>query len=162
MKKSKTMYLVTGAIVAALYTVLTLFINAFGLASGAIQVRVSEALCILPVFTPAAVPGLFLGCMISNCLTTASVFDIVFGSLATLIGAIGTRMLRKKKFVYTLPPVVSNMIIIPIVLKLGLHLEDGFWFLVLTIGAGEVLSICILGTILKKALEPVAKKFLSE
>ncbi|MCP2867106.1 QueT transporter family protein, partial [Salmonella enterica] len=60
------------------------------LASGAIQVRISEALCVLPFFTPAAIPGLFLGCLLSNLLTGCIIWDVVFGSLATLLGALGT------------------------------------------------------------------------
>ena len=152
MKKNKALFVAQAGIIAALYVVLTLFINAFNLASGAIQVRISEALCILPVFTPAAVPGLFVGCLISNIVTGCAVFDIVFGSLATLLGALGTYFLRKTKFVFTLPPVVSNMVIVPIVLKYAYGLEDAFWFLVVTVGAGEVISVCILGYMLKLAL----------
>ncbi len=152
MNKKNALYVTQASMIAALYVVLTLFVNAFNLASGAIQVRLSEALCILPVFTPAAIPGLFIGCLISNVLTTATIWDIVFGSLATLIGAIGTYWLRHTKFVFTLPPVISNMIIIPIVLKMAFHLEDAWWFLVITIGIGEIISICIVGMILKKVL----------
>ena len=86
----KVLYLVHGAVIAALYVVLTLLANALGLANYAIQVRFSEALTILPVFTPAAIPGLFLGCIISNTLTGCMLLDIIFGSIATLIGAAGT------------------------------------------------------------------------
>ncbi|MBQ1901647.1 MAG: QueT transporter family protein, partial [Lachnospiraceae bacterium] len=120
--------------------------------SGAIQVRISEALCVLPVFTPAAVPGLFVGCLISNTVTGAMLPDIVFGSMATLIGAYGTYILRKSKFIYTLPPVLANAIVVPCVLKLAYQLGDAYWYLALTVGAGEVLSICVLGFILKNAL----------
>ena len=83
----KVLYLVHGAVIAALYVVLTMLANALGLANYAIQVRFSEALTILPVFTPAAIPGLFLGCIISNTMTGCMLLDIIFGSLATLIGA---------------------------------------------------------------------------
>ncbi len=152
MKNKNVLRLTQAAMIAAIYVVLTYFINAFGLASGAIQVRISEALCILPVFTPAAVPGLFVGCVISNIITGCTIYDIVFGSLATLVGAIGTYMLRKTKFVCTLPPVIANAIIIPLVLRYGLGLPDAIWYLAITVGAGEVISVCILGMILKKAL----------
>ena len=150
--KKNTLFLVQAAMIAAIYVVLTYFISAFNLASGAIQFRVSEALCILPIFTPAAIPGLFVGCLLSNILTGCVPFDVVFGSLATLIGAIGTYYLRKTKFVFTLPPVLANAIIVPIVLKHAYGLGDAFWYLVLTVGAGEVLSICVCGMILKAAL----------
>ena len=86
----KVLLLCQGAMIAAIYVVLTVFINAFGLANGAIQIRISEALCILPIFTPAAIPGLFVGCVISNIVTGCAIYDIVFVSLATLLGAIGT------------------------------------------------------------------------
>ena len=140
--------------IAALYVVLTLFINTFNLANGAIQVRVSEALCILPIFTPAAVPGLFVGCLLSNIMMGNPIYDIIFGSLATLIGAVGTYYLRKTKFVFTFPPVVANGVIIPLVLKYAYHMGDALWFLAATVSAGEVICVCILGMILKAALWP--------
>ncbi len=151
-KKMSALYITQAAMIAAIYVVLTYFINAFDLASGAIQVRISEALCVLPVFTPAAIPGLFLGCLISNTITGCVIWDIVFGSLATLIGAIGAYLLRKTKFLYTLPPVLANAFIVPLVLKNAYGLGDAYWYLVVTVGAGEVLSICILGVLLKKLL----------
>ena len=69
MKKTSALRLTQAAMIAAIYVVLTYFISAFGLANGAIQVRISEALTILPIFTPAAIPGLFVGCLLSNILT---------------------------------------------------------------------------------------------
>ena len=152
MKKKNVIRLTQAAMIAAIYVVLTYFISAFGLASGAIQVRISEALTILPVFTPAAIPGLFVGCLLSNLLTGCMALDVIFGSIATLIGAVGTYLLRKTKFALTLPPVISNAIIVPIVLKNVYGLQDAAWYLVLTVGAGEVISVCILGMILKKVL----------
>ena len=152
MKKKNVIRLTQAAMIAAIYVVLTYFISGFGLASGAIQVRISEALTILPVFTPAAIPGLFVGCLLSNLLTGCMALDVIFGSIATLIGAVGTYLLRKTKFAFTLPPVISNAIIVPIVLKNVYGLQDAAWYLVLTVGAGEVISVCILGMILKKVL----------
>lgn len=148
----KVLLLCQGAMIAAIYVVLTVFINAFGLASGAIQIRISEALCILPIFTPAAIPGLFVGCVLSNVITGCAIYDIVFGSLATLIGAIGTYYLKNTKFLFTLPPVISNGVIIPLVLRFAYGLTDAYWFLVVTVCAGEIISVCILGMILKAAL----------
>ena len=148
----KTLFICQAAMIAAIYVVLTIFINAFGLANGAIQIRISEALCILPIFTPAAIPGLFVGCLLSNTLTGCAIWDIVFGSLATLAGAFGTYYLRNTKFVFTLPPVIANTIVVPLVLKFAYGLGDAYWYLVVTIFVGEVLSICLLGIILKAAL----------
>ena len=107
------LFLIQAAMIAALYVVLTALAAGFDLASGAIQVRFSEVLTILPFFTPAAVPGVTLGCLLANILTGAALPDIVFGTLATFLGALGTRLLRKHRFLCTLPPVLSNGIIIP-------------------------------------------------
>ena len=123
MRNKKVLFAVQAAMIAALYVVLTYITNLLGLASGTIQVRFSEALCILPVFTPAAIPGLFIGCLISNLITGGIIWDIIFGSIATLLGALGTYFLRKKKFVYTLPPVIANIIIVPLVLRYGYGLQ---------------------------------------
>ncbi len=153
MKNKKAYFITQAAVIAALYVVLTLFINAFDLASGAIQVRISEALTILPYFTPAAVPGLFIGCLLSNFMTGAAILDIIFGSLATLIGAIGTYLLRKWKWCAPLPPILSNTIIIPFVLTYAYGIPGGIPFFMLTVGAGEVLSCGVLGMILLFVLQ---------
>lgn len=160
--RTKKLYFITqAAMIAAIYIVMTMFINTFNLASGSIQIRISEALTVLPFFTPAAVPGLFIGCLLSNLLTGAMLPDVVFGSLATLLGALGSYALRKHSFLVTLPPVIANMAIIPFVLRYAygmtfvVHGVDvSIPFQALTVGAGEVVSCCILGTILIKALTP--------
>ena len=153
MKKHDTILKITqGAMIAALYVVLTWVANALGLANGAIQVRFSEALCILPVFTPAAIPGPFVGCLLANILNGCVIWDIIFGSLATLIGAFGTYFLRKTKFVFTLPPVIANAVIVPFVLRYAYGVGDAHWYLVATVAAGEIISVCILGLILKVGL----------
>lgn len=153
MKKFDVKTLTIGGAIAALYVVLTLVANAFGLASGAIQVRLSEALTILPCFTAAAVPGLTVGCILANIITGCALWDVVFGSLATLIGAAGTYLLRKKPLLAWIPPVLSNAIIVPIVLQKVYGVPDSFWYLMLTVGAGEVIACGILGLLLYKALE---------
>ena len=153
MKNKKAYFITQAAVIAALYVVLTLFINAFDLASGAIQVRISEALTILPYFTPAAVPGLFIGCLLSNFMTGAAIWDLIFGSLATLIGAIGTYLLRKWKWCAPLPPILSNTIIIPFVLTYAYGIPGGIPFFMRTVGAGEVLSCGVLGMILLFVLQ---------
>lgn len=150
--RNSALFLAQAGMIAAIYVVLTVFINAFNLANGAIQIRLSEALCILPVFTPAAIPGLFIGCLISNTVTGCVIWDIVFGSIATLLGAVGTYLLRKTKFVCTLPPVIANMIVVPFVLRYAYGVGDAHWFLVATIGIGEVISCCVVGMILKTVL----------
>lgn len=156
MKHSKkTQQLVQGGLIAALYVVLTMVAAGFDLASGAIQVRISEALCVLPFFTPAAVPGLFVGCLVANLVTGAALPDIIFGSLATLLGALGTRALCRHKFLCTLPPVISNAVIVPLILTYAYHIPGGIPFFMLTVGAGEVLSVCVFGEILLRVLYPI-------
>ena len=152
MEMKSALFLTQAAMIAALYVVLTYIANLFGLASGVIQIRLSEMLCILPVFTPAAIPGLFIGCLLSNILTGCVIWDILFGSLATLAGAIGTYLLRNHKFVFTLPPVAANMIVVPLVLQYAYGVPDAVWYLAVTVGAGEVISVCILGMLLYKVL----------
>jgi len=157
--KNKAFFITQAAAIAALYTVLTVMAGAFGLANGAIQVRFSEALTILPYFTPAAIPGLFVGCIVSNILTGCVIWDIVFGSLATLIGAIGTYYLSRKvsKWLSPVPPILANTLIVPFVLAFAYGAEGGIPFLMLTVGAGEVLSCGVLGLILQNAIEPTRK-----
>lgn len=142
--RQNTLYLTRGALIAALYVVLTQMASMMGLSSGVIQLRFSEALCILPIFMPEAVPGLFVGCLISNILAGGVFWDVIFGSLATLIGAVGARMLkdlpRKHMWLATLPTIIANAIIIPLVLIFAYSVPDSFMFLVLTVGVGEVIS----------------------
>ena len=151
--KKKVRGIAVGAIIAAAYVVLTYIAAAFNLSSGAIQVRRSEALTILPIFTPYAIPGLFIGCILANTLTGCLATDIVFGSLATLIGAIGTYFLRKTPILATKPPILSNAIIVPFVLLYVYNLEGAYGYLFLTVLAGEVISCGILGFLLRKSLE---------
>lgn len=150
---SKTLYLTQGAIIAALYVILTLITNAAGLASGVIQVRISEALCILPIFTPAAVPGLLVGCLTSNVMTGCAPWDIVFGSLATLIGAYGSYLLRNHKLAAVIPPILANTLIIPWILHLVYQFPGSVLYFTATVFAGEFISIAILGTLLRIVLE---------
>ena len=157
MKKTKS--ITQAAIIAALYVVLTFVANAMGLASGAIQIRLSEALTILPYFTPAAIPGLFVGCLLSNILVGGIIWDIIFGSLATLIGAVGTYELRKFKWLEPLPPILSNTITVPLVLIYAYGVQDALPYLMATVGIGEVISAGVLGMILLKSLEKHKKIF---
>ena len=157
MKSKNTMFLVQAATIGAIYVVLTLLFAP--LSYGEVQVRFSEALTILPYFTPAAIPGLFVGCILSSLLGGAIPVDIIFGSIATLLGALGTYFLRKKKFVYTLPPVIANIIIVPLVLRYGYGfttiykgVDISLLFNAVTVGIGEIISICVLGSLLKGIL----------
>lgn len=150
--RKKVRGIALASLIAASYVVLTLLASALGLANGAIQVRLSEALTILPVFTPYAIPGLFVGCLLGNIITGCAVWDIILGSLATLIGAIGTYFLRKRKLLATLPPIISNTIVVPLVLIYFYNLEGAYWYFALTVFIGELISCGVLGTFLQKSL----------
>ena len=149
---SSTRYLTRGSLIAALYVGLTYVSTVFGLSSGAIQFRISEALCILPIFMPEAIPGLFIGCILSNIVSGCVLWDIVFGSIATLIGAVGAYMLRnlpvRLKWVATLPNLISNMVIVPFVLMYAYGVEGGFFALSLSVGIGEAVCGVIGGSVL--------------
>lgn len=153
MRNKRVLFITQAAMIAAIYVVLTVLISAFNLASGAIQVRISEALCVLPAFTPAAVPGLFLGCLISNLVTGAIPLDVVFGSLATLSGAYGAYLLRSRKWLVPLPTILANTIIVPLVLAYGYHFPGGVPYFMLTVGIGEIISCGILGMVLYPVLQ---------
>ena len=152
--EKKTRFLTHGALIAAMYVALTFAANLLGLASGVVQIRLSEALTILPLFTPAAIPGLFIGCVLANLLTGCAVWDVVFGSIATLLGALGTYWCRKRsKFLAPVFPIVTNMIIVPFVLKLVYGAPDAWIFLFVSVGMGEIISCGVLGLALHKILK---------
>ena len=153
-QSSKIIYITQAALIAAIYTVLTLLAAGFDLASGAIQVRFSEALTILPYFTPAAIPGLTIGCLLSNTLTGCALPDIIFGTLATFLGAVGSYALRRNRWLCALPPIISNMLIIPFILTYAYHIPGGIPLFMLTVGTGELISCMGLGQILLQALLP--------
>ena len=153
MKNRNAAYIAEGAMIAAAYVVLTLFINAFDLASGAVQVRISEALTILPAFTPSAVPGLFIGCILANLMGGNHILDVVFGSLATLLGALGTRKLRNAHpLLAPVPPIIANTLIVPFVLRYAYGIPGPIPLMMLTVGIGEALSCGVLGMLLYFAL----------
>ena len=152
MKANKTLFLCQAALVAALYVVLTYVARLFGLDSGVIQLRFSEALCILPIFMPAAIPGLYVGCLVSNILMGAIWMDVLVGPIATLLGALGTYALRRYVWLAPLPPILANTLLIPPVLAFGYGATQSIPFLMLTVGIGEVLSIYVCGMLLYAAL----------
>ncbi len=171
MRKNMTRHIAFGGMTAALYVAMTYTANMFGLASGAIQVRLSEALTILPVFTSAAIPGLTVGCLLANVLTGCVVWDVVFGTLATLIGAAGTRMLKNRPYIAWIPPVASNAVIVPVVLIKAYGVEELTFFgrifsgnslwpmLAVTVSIGEIISCGFLGVSLYHMLKRTGLKF---
>ena len=124
--ENKVRFLALSAVIAALYAVLTYAAAAVNLAYGPFQFRFSEALTVLPAFTPAAIPGLAVGCLLSNLASPLGIVDWVFGTLATLLAACCTYMLRNVKWkeipiLAPLPPVIFNALIIPLLIPLALR-----------------------------------------
>lgn len=151
--KNNTLYLTQASLIAALYVVLTIISNFAGLASGVIQLRLSEMLTILPVFTPAAIPGLAVGCAVANLATGCALWDVAFGTLATTLGALGTYYIgRKYPYVGPAFPIAANALIVPKVLQVVYGAEGTYWYFMLTVGIGEILSCGVLGIILYRVL----------
>ena len=141
MKNKNVAFMTQAAMIAAIYVVLTYVFAPFSF--GEVQIRIAEALTILPVFTPAAIPGLFVGCIVGN----------ILGSIATLIGAFFTYQLRNKnRFLAPLPPIIANTVIVPFVLRYGYGVALPIPFMMLTVGVGEVVGCGVLGLVLYTAL----------
>ena len=151
LKNKKALNIAYAAVIAAIYVVLTLIFAP--ISYGPIQVRVSEALCVLPIFTPAAVPGIFIGCLLANALGGAIIWDVVFGSLASLAAAYISYLLRRKRVLAYLSPIVINALVVPFVLKYAYGAEDLIWWMMFTVAVGEIISVGILGSILAIVLE---------
>lgn len=139
----KVLLMTQAAMIAAIYVVLTLVFAPISF--GEIQVRIAEALTILPLFTPAAIWGLFIGCLTANILGGAILPDILFGSAATLIGAFFTYQLRKRPLLGPVPPIIANTIVVPFVLYYGYGILLPIPLLMLQIGIGEIISCGLLG-----------------
>lgn len=145
MKRNRIQFISQGAVIAALYVALTHLSNFAGLASGAIQIRLSEVLTVLPAFTPAAFPGLTVGCLLSNITTGCIPWDILGGTAATLIGAAGTLALKKYPYAAPVPPILANVVIVPLVLAYAYKLDGGIPYFMLTVGIGEIICCGVWG-----------------
>ncbi len=148
-------YVVRGGLIAALYVALTYLSALLGLSSGVIQFRLSEALCVLAVLMPEAIPGLTVGCFIANLVTGCAIWDVIFGSIATLIGALGAYLLRRVRYRWltTLPTVIANSLIVPGVLILVYGEKGAYLFFMMTVMLGEVVCATLLGTVILYYLE---------
>ena len=161
MQNKKVLYLAYAGVIAAVYVVLTYVFAPISF--GEVQVRVAEALTILPVFTEAAVPGLFVGCLLGNTLGGAALPDIIFGSLATLAGALGTRMLRDAHpFLAPVPPILANTLVVPWVLKYAYGFDLPIPIMMLSVGIGEIVSCGVLGLVLYTALKKRSSQIFSK
>lgn len=138
------------AMIAALYAALTLLLAP--ISYGAIQCRISEAMTLLPILLPQAIPGLVIGCLVANLLSPVAIWDVIFGTLATLIAALGTYQLRKKPLLAALCPVVANGVIVGVMLAVFYALP--LWMTMLEVAVGEAVAVA-LGFILLAALRKV-------
>ena len=159
MYKGKTAFIIQMIVIAALYVILTYVANMFGMANGIIQVRISEALTVLPYFTPAAIPGLFIGCLAANYTMGNPMYDVLIGSGATLVAAVISYLIRKYKFAVPFPPIIINTFTIPFIYNVLLRLDDhSFWASVALVGVGEVISCGVLGIAVMLGLEDYKDK----
>lgn len=156
----KTKYLVQASVIAAIYVVLAQVFGFMGF--GPIQFRIAEALTILPFFTPAAIPGVFIGCLLANILYGGVILDVVVGSLTTLVAAYMSYKLRKNKWLVPVPPILLNAAIIPFVLKYGYGLPDTIPFMVVTIFVGQFIVVGIVGMVFLQALLPIRHKLFDQ
>ncbi|MGB4660986.1 MAG: QueT transporter family protein [Mobilitalea sp.] len=153
MNHKKTLFLTQAAVIAAIYTVLVIVFQSFSF--GPVQFRIAEALTILPYFTPAAIPGVTIGCFLSAVLSGADLLDMGFGTLATLIAAVLSYLLRRYKYLVPIPPIVVNALVIPWVLRFAYGDTQPIWLMTLTVGAGQILACGVLGLVLLFSLEKV-------
>lgn len=165
----KLLWLCTAAIIAAMYIALTYLAMAFGLHNNAIQVRFSEAICVLAFITPAAIPGMTIGCFLANILTGCAPLDILLGPVATLIGATGAYLIGKagkgklSRILCTLPNIIANTIIVPFIIYVcytdpSEQTLSVIPFFALTVFIGEVISSGVLGTALLLSSEKTLRK----
>ena len=150
MRDQKLLFIVQAAAIAAIYVVLLLVFAPISF--GEVQIRFAEALTVLPYFTPAAIPGLFVGCLLGNFLGGAILPDIIFGSLTTLVAAFVSYRLRKRKYLVVLPPIIGNALVMPFVLYYGYGTNLPIPFMMLTVAAGEIISCGVIGTVILLAL----------
>ncbi len=150
LRRERLLHMAQGALIAALYATLTVVFAPISF--GLIQIRIAEALTILPMFTSAAIPGLFIGCILANLFSGALIWDVIFGSLATLVGAVGGYRLRNNRWLVPIPTIIANGIIVPFFLKYGYGIDMPIVLMMLYVSLGEVVGCYVLGELLASAL----------
>lgn len=153
-------YIIQTFVIAVLYFVLTFIANEFQLANGLnFQLRISEALTVLPYYTPAAIPGLFIGCLSANHAMNLPMYDVICGSTATLVAAVASYFLRKNKFTVPIPPIIINAFAVPAIYTFLLGFDEPpFWRSVIMVGVGEAITCGVLGIALILGLEDYRDK----
>jgi uncharacterized membrane protein len=143
--------MVQAALIAALYVVVT--VSFAPISSGLFQLRFSEALTVLPALLPAAIPGLFVGCLLGNFLVGASLVDIIFGSLTTLAAAYLSYRLRHKKWLVPMPPVILNAIVVGYMLVYVYAVPVSLFVAMAWVAAGQFVACYIIGYPLLRILD---------
>ena len=154
-----TRFLVQASLIAAIYTALCMILHPISFGFAGIELRVSEALTLLPVITPAAVPGLFIGCLLSNLLGGATMLDVVFGSMTTLVAALITRLWRKRPALAELPPVLLNAVVIGALLRYAYGVAMPLWLCMLSIGLGQLAACYGIGLPLMRMMRRIPEKY---
>ncbi len=155
--KFSTRYLTRAAVIAAIYVALTYVAGLMNLAYGPVQFRFSEALTVLPFVFPEAIPGLFIGCVVSNLISPYGVLDLVVGSCATLVAAVWTAKCGRRAFA-PMPPVIANALMVGAMIAwyeagFGAGFPAAFLYNAATVGLGELVVCYALGLPLLKVLE---------
>ncbi len=148
--KLSTKHLLYGAVIAAVYAVLTIVLAP--ISYGPMQVRISEALTVLPALTPVGIPGLTLGCLLANLLGPYGIFDVIFGTLATLIATVCSYLLRGHDWLVPLPPVIANGVIVGGMLHFAYGVP-GLWACMAWVAVGELIACYVIGLPLLKFLK---------
>lgn len=151
-------YLVQASLIAAVYTALCMLLQPISFGFGGVELRVSETLTLLPILTPAAIPGLFVGCLLSNVLGGATLLDVTLGSLTTLTAALLTRKLRRWPIAAAVPPVMLNAVVVGALLKYAYGVALPLYVCMLSIGVGQLLACCALGFPLLRIMKKIPGK----
>lgn len=160
MGKKTGRFIIQTLVIAVLYFVLTFIANEFQLANGLnFQLRISEALTVLPYYTPAAIPGLFIGCLSANHAMNLPTPDVIYGSIATLVSATISYLIRKNKYLVPFPPIIINAFAVPAIYTFMLGFDEPpFWRSVMLVGLGEAITCGVLGIALMLGLEDYRDK----
>ena len=152
-------FLSQAGLIAAIYTALCLVLHPISFGFGGIELRVSEALTLLPVLMPSAVPGLFIGCLLANIMGGATMLDIVFGSLTTLAAALLTRKCREKPLLAAFWPVILNALVIGALLRYAYGVPMPLWLCMLSIGAGQAVACYAIGLPVMRMMKRIPEKY---
>ena len=158
-QRNKLRFLMQASLIAAIYTALCLLLQPISFGFGGVQLRVAEALTLLPVLMPAAVPGLTVGCLLSNIMGGATMLDVVFGTLTTFAAAVVTRRLRDKPLLAAAPPVLFNAVVVGALLRYAYGVPMHLLLCMASVGLGQLVACYALGLPMLKGLNRLPQKY---